>query len=94
MCFAQGHNAVMPVMLEPATPQSQVKDIIRGLLYDPPVGFQELQVYEKYLIFFMIEYYFQNPSQEIKKLILENLYKVANTFRGLRVIFQYFSRQI
>ena len=25
MCLAQGHNRVMPVRLEPATPQSQVK---------------------------------------------------------------------
>ena len=25
MCLAQGHNAVTPLSLEPATPQSQVK---------------------------------------------------------------------
>ena len=25
MCLAQGHNAVKPVRLEPAAPQSQVK---------------------------------------------------------------------
>ena len=25
MCLAQGHNAVMPVRLEPAAPRSQVK---------------------------------------------------------------------
>ena len=28
MCLAQGHNAVLPVRLEPATPQSRDKPLL------------------------------------------------------------------
>ena len=31
MCLAQGHNKVMPLKLEPATPQSRVKHSTTGL---------------------------------------------------------------
>ena len=35
MCLAQGHNAVMPLRLEPATPQSQVKHSTTEPLHSP-----------------------------------------------------------
>ena len=50
MCLAQGHNAVTPVRLEPATPWSQVKHSATALpeIYSktcvkqpPQIGFQD-----------------------------------------------------
>ena len=39
MCLAQGHNAVMPVRLEPATPRSRVKHSTTEPIPESDLGF-------------------------------------------------------
>ena len=81
MCLAQGHNAVMPVRLEPATPRSQVKhsrtEPLSSLWKGVKVATTKYYMHERVIIMFTL---MNRPSQKFKFEYMANLKRQQKTY--------------